>query len=84
MTLNNLDKGCNVQTFLHFLRFFQTAGQYQELLANPVNNAAEIAIHEAQLTWLVYIIGAAIGGRMTFTANDDHDILDGDLVVRVS
>lgn len=43
----------------------------------------EIAIHEAQLTWLVYIIGAAIGGRMTFTANDEHDILDGDLVVRV-
>lgn len=36
------------------------------------------------MTWLVYIIGAAIGGRMTFTANDDHDILDGDLVVRVS
>lgn len=43
----------------------------------------EIAVHESQLTWLVYIIGAAIGGRMTFTANDEHDILDGDLVVRV-
>lgn len=26
----------------------------------------------------------AIGGRMTFTANDEHDVLDGDLVVRVS
>lgn len=49
-----------------------------------MNNSIEIAIHEAQLTWLVYIIGAAIGGRMTFTANDEHDILDGDLVVRVS
>lgn len=36
------------------------------------------------MTWLVYMIGAAIGGRMTFTANDEHDILDGDLVVRVS
>lgn len=53
-------------------------------MGNPVNNAVEIAIHETQLTWLVYIIGAAIGGRMTFTANDEHDILDGDLVVRVS
>lgn len=62
---------------------FQTAGEYQELLRNPVNNAMEIAVHESQLTWLVYIIGAAIGGRMTFTANDEHDILDGDLVVRV-
>lgn len=64
--------------------FDQTATRYQELLASPVNNRIEIAIHENQLTWLVYIIGAAIGGRMTFTANDDHDILDGDLVVRVS
>lgn len=63
--------------------FDQTASEYQELLNNPVNNSIEIAIHEAQLTWLVYIIGAAIGGRMTFTANDEHDILDGDLVVRV-
>lgn len=62
----------------------QTASEYQELLNNPVNNSIEVAIHEAQLTWLVYIIGAAIGGRMTFTANDEHDILDGDLVVRVS
>lgn len=69
----------------HDICFFkQTASEYQELLNNPVNNSIEIAIHEAQLTWLVYIIGAAIGGRMTFTANDEHDILDGDLVVRVS
>lgn len=63
---------------------FQTASEYQELLANPVRNAIEIAIHESQLTWLVYVIGAAIGGRMTFTTNDEHDILDGDLVVRVN
>lgn len=73
------------QTCAFVIRTFdQTASEYQELLNNPVNNSVEIAIHEAQLTWLVYIIGAAIGGRMTFTANDEHDILDGDLVVRVS
>lgn len=72
------------QTCTFLIRTFdQTASEYQELLPNPVNNAVEIAIHEKQLTWLVYIIGAAIGGRMTFTANDEHDILDGDLVVRV-
>lgn len=72
------------QTCNFLIRIFdQTASTYQELLANPVNNRIEIAIHENQLTWLVYIIGAAIGGRMTFTANDEHDILDGDLVVRV-
>lgn len=77
---------CEYDQTCNFLirTFDQTASEYQDLLSNPVNNAIEIAIHETQLTWLVYIIGAAIGGRMTFTANDDHDILDGDLVVRVS
>lgn len=77
---------CEYDQTCNFLRqtFDQTASEYQDLLSNPVNNAIEIAIHETQLTWLVYIIGAAIGGRMTFTANDEHDILDGDLVVRVS
>lgn len=72
------DQTCNflIQTF------DQTAGEYQRLLSSG-QNGIEIAIHENQLTWLVYIIGAAIGGRMTFTANDEHDILDGDLVVRV-
>lgn len=76
---------CEYDQTCNFLirTFDQTASAYQELLANPVNNRVEIAIHESQLTWLVYIIGAAIGGRMTFTANDEHDILDGDLVVRV-
>ncbi|XP_031627705.1 ran-binding protein 16 isoform X2 [Contarinia nasturtii] len=72
------DQTCNF--VIH--TFDQTASEYQELLNNPVNNS-EIAVREAQLTWLVYIIGAAIGGRLTFTANDEHDILDGDLVVRV-
>lgn len=64
--------------------FDQTARTYQELLSNSPNaNSIEIKIHEGQLTWLVYIIGAGIGGRMSFTANDNHDLMDGELVVRV-
>lgn len=43
--------------------FDQTARQYQELLTTPTANTIEIQIHEGQLTWLVYIIGSAIGGR---------------------
>lgn len=50
-----------------------------------MHNAGSIdmAIHESKLTWLVYLIGSAIGGRVAFT-NDDHDLMDGELVVRVS
>lgn len=61
----------------------QTARSYQELIQNPASNAMEIKIHELQLTWLVYIIGSAIGGRLSFSANEEQDIMDGELVIRV-
>lgn len=36
-----------------------------------------------RLTWLVYIIGAVIGGRgSTYTTFDEYDALDGELVCR--
>ena len=35
-----------------------------------------------RLTWLVYIIGAVIGGRVSFTSVEEHDGLDGQLVCR--
>lgn len=35
-----------------------------------------------QLTWLVYMIGSAIGGRVSFNTSDDHDAMDGELVCR--
>ena len=38
---------------------------------------------EGRLTWLVYIIGAAVGGRVSFNSNDEHDAMDGELVCRV-
>lgn len=63
--------------------FCQTASQYQEALASPNQNAMNMAIHESKLTWLVYIIGSAIGGRLTVSTNEEHDIMDGELVVRV-
>jgi exportin-7 len=36
-----------------------------------------------RLTWLVYIIGSAIGGRVSFNSNEEHDTMDGELVCRV-
>lgn len=63
--------------------FDQTAGQYQEALSKSSPNVTEIQIFEGQLTWLVYIIGSAIGGRMSSTATDEHDLMDGDLIYRV-
>lgn len=40
-------------------------------------------IISGQLTWLVYIIGSAVGGRVSFNSNEEHDTMDGELVYRV-
>lgn len=63
--------------------FDQTAGRYQELLSNPACNPSDVKIAEGQLTWLVYIIGSAINGRMSYQMCDDQDMMDGDLIIRV-
>ncbi|XP_026744136.1 exportin-7-B isoform X2 [Trichoplusia ni] len=41
------------------------------------------AVLQGQLTWLVYIIGAAIGGRASVNTCDENDAMDGELVCRV-
>ena len=35
-----------------------------------------------RLTWLVYIIGSVIGGRVSYSTVDEYDALDGELVCR--
>ncbi|CAG9789668.1 unnamed protein product [Diatraea saccharalis] len=40
-------------------------------------------LSSGQLTWLVYIIGAAIGGRASVNTCDENDAMDGELVCRV-
>nr|CAH7736012.1 unnamed protein product [Callosobruchus chinensis] len=62
--------------------FDQAVRNYTELLTNPTQRI-EITIQEGQLTWLVYIIGSAIGGRVSFNSNEEHDTMDGELVCRV-
>ena len=43
----------------------------------------DLTVAECRLTWLVYIIGSAVGGRVSFNSNEDHDAMDGELVCRV-
>lgn len=67
---------------LLFQLFDQTAAKYQEILLMP-SNSIEMQIVNNQLTWLVYVIGSCIGGRICSTATEEHDALDGDLIIRV-
>lgn len=39
--------------------------------------------HAGQLTWLVYIIGAILGGRGAISSPEEHDLIDGELAARV-
>ncbi|MGH0123039.1 UNVERIFIED_CONTAM: hypothetical protein FKN15_067124 [Acipenser sinensis] len=63
--------------------FDQSAQSYQELLQSSNASAMDIAVQEGRLTWLVYIIGAVIGGRVSFASTDEQDAMDGELVCRV-
>ncbi|XP_070074652.1 ran-binding protein 16 isoform X2 [Drosophila takahashii] len=63
--------------------FDQKAREYENLLQTPNANPIDITIHELQLTWLVYIIGSAIVGRLSVTTSDEHDTMDAELVIRV-
>ena len=46
--------------------FDQAAQAYQEMITNMNTSKIEATIQEGRLTWLVYIIGAAVGGRVSF------------------
>ncbi|KAI8777729.1 exportin-7 isoform X1 [Biomphalaria glabrata] len=61
--------------------FDESAQRYQERMSS--GPSVELAIEEGRLTWLVYIIGAVIGGRVSFASTDEHDAMDGELVCRV-
>lgn len=62
--------------------FDEAAQRYQELIASQ-GQGAEISIQEGRLSWLVYIIGSVIGGRVSFASTDEHDAMDGELACRV-
>ncbi|XP_076650962.1 ran-binding protein 16 isoform X3 [Halictus rubicundus] len=65
--------------------FDQAARAYQELLTqtSSPSQQMDITIREGQLTWLVYIIGGVIGGKVTFNNNEEYDAVDSELVCRV-
>jgi exportin-7 len=79
------EKTCKILVQL----FDETAQQYQTLTkgapSGKSSSNSELVIKEGQLTWLVYIIGAVIGGRMAYSVgnSEEHDMYDGELVVRV-
>ncbi|XP_053407063.1 exportin-7-like [Mercenaria mercenaria] len=72
------DKTCALLVRL----FDESAQRYQELISSGTQGA-DMAVQEGRLTWLVYIIGSVIGGRVAFASTDEHDAMDGELVCRV-
>jgi exportin-7 len=63
--------------------FDNSASVYQSLMQTPSRSPQELALREGQLTWLVYLIGSVIGGRISHTNADHYDSMDGQLVCRV-
>ena len=73
---------CANNSFSKFQLFDQAAQTYQEITSNISSAKIDVTIQEGRLTWLVYIIGSAVGGRVSFNSNDEHDAMDGELVCR--
>ncbi|XP_063086841.1 ran-binding protein 17 isoform X6 [Cavia porcellus] len=63
--------------------FDQNAQNYQKLLHSTSRIAVDLAIQEGRLAWLVYLVGTVVGGRLTYTSTDEHDVMDGELSCRV-
>ncbi|KAM6224221.1 ran-binding protein 17 [Rhynchocyon petersi] len=63
--------------------FDQNAQNYQKLLHSASRITVDVAIQEGRLAWLVYLVGAVVGGRLTYTSTDEHDAMDGELSCRV-
>lgn len=63
--------------------FDQAAKSYQELIQSMPVSQVQIEIQENRLTWLVYIIGTAIGGRVFLNSTDEQDHMDGELAFRL-
>jgi exportin-7 len=74
--------------------FDTTAQEYQNLtklsestrlgLASK-EESKDLKVKQDQMTWLVYIIGGVIGGRISYNIgnSEENDLYDGELVVRV-
>ena len=67
--------------------FDHCALSYQTALATPTSPTGERVsssnVIEMQLAWLVFIAGYMLGGRVSYSANDEHDMLDGEMTSRV-
>ena len=51
--------------------------------AAPGTDASNLKILEGQLTWLVYIVGALIRGRISSASAESQEVIDGDLASRI-
>ncbi|XP_028966380.1 exportin-7 [Galendromus occidentalis] len=56
---------------------------FDTTISNCQSGTQDKAVAEAQLAWLVYIIGAAVGGRISFCSTEEQDEMDGQMVCRV-
>lgn len=63
----------------------QPSGGSSTTTSSSSSSNMELIIKEGQLSWLVYIIGGVIGGRLLYNVgtSEENDIFDGELVVRV-
>jgi hypothetical protein len=48
----------------------------------PPTSSSTGSVIEGQLSWLVYLMGALVGGRSTTNCSDEYDEIDAELSAR--
>jgi exportin-7 len=56
---------------------------FAQALVQGDTESPEFHILEGQLTWLVFMISAIVGGRRTTSPHEAYDTFDSELIVRV-
>ncbi len=52
-------------------------------IMTPGSDVSRLLLLEGQLTWIVYIIGAVVRGRLNSSSAESQESIDGDLAARV-
>ena len=61
-----------------------TLQAFMDMAAMPVGgDRTQLTILEGQMTWLVYIVGALIRGRISSACADSQEVIDGELASRI-
>ena len=73
----------SAQVSLLLLRLRREVRQWQALATAGASDSKEARLAEGRVTWLVFLVGSAVGGRVAFSTSEEQAAADGALISKV-